>query len=130
MGGSARATKMAPYFQVAKSEGEDQLSKTPVVLVPDVDHSDMCEGFPVPGDLPSALKDPKAAIQSLAEPTAAFMKQQILNDKSAAASIKEHLKFTEGVMDPINTALTMERQWCHDLQKSVAGPLASKIKSM
>jgi len=58
------------------------------------------------------------------------MKQQILNDQPAAASMKEHLKFTEGVMDPINKALTMERQWCQDLQKSVAGPFASKIKSI
>merc|ERR1712167_122932 len=62
--GSARATKMAPYFQVAKTEGDDQLSKSPVVLIPDVDHSDMCEGFPVPGDLPSALKNPQAAIKA------------------------------------------------------------------
>jgi hypothetical protein len=128
--GSARLTKMAPYYQWAETTGQGQLARTPVVLVPDVDHSDMCEGFPVGGDLPSAT-DAGSAVKALAEPTAAFMVEQILKDAEAASSMDGYLKSTKAVMDPINEALALERgPWCEELQREVAGPLASKIGSL
>lgn len=126
--GSARLTKMAPYYQWAEHAGEEQLARTPVVLVPDVDHSDMCEGFPVGGDLPSAT-DADSAVKALAAPTADFMAEQILQD--GKSSMAAYLKSTKAVMDPINEALALERgPWCEELQKLVAGPLASKIGSL
>merc|ERR1712093_412917 len=89
--GSARLTKMAPYYQWAEKSGQEQLARTPVVLVPDVDHSDMCEGFPVGGDLPSA-SDADSAVKALAEPTAAFMAAQILKDAKAASSMDGYVE--------------------------------------
>lgn len=127
--GSARPFKMAPYFAAANAAGEDTLHRSPVVVIKDIDHSDMCEGFHVEGDLPSATT-PEKAVDAIADLSATFMASQILKDKDSKRKMDEHLSFTREYMKPVNEALSLDShssKWCETMQNVLAGPYASKI---
>jgi len=126
--GSARTTKMAPFFRAAEEAGEDEMLRTPVIVLKDLDHSDMCEGFNVEGDLPSDTTPEKATI-ALAKATSSFMKYHILQDESAAKELRKSIKFTKKLMDPINAALDLEKGgWCEKVMTMVmANGLESKV---
>jgi len=127
--GSARPFKMAPYFAAAEAAGAATLHRSPVVVIKDIDHSDMCEGFHVEGDLPSATT-PEKAVDAIADLSATFMASQILKDVESKGKMEKHLSFTREYMKPVNEALKLDShsaQWCETLQDLLAGPYASKI---
>merc|ERR1711959_613001 len=94
--------------------------------IPDIDHSDMCEGFAVEGDLPSDT-DPETATIALAKATSSFMKHHILQDKSAAKDLRSYIAFTKTLMDPINAALDLEKgPWCENVMTTI---MAHRLES-
>jgi len=127
--GSARPMKMAPYFAAVDAAGEEALKHSPVVVVKDIDHSDMCEGFHVEGDLPSAL-DAAKAIDSIADLSATFMMSQIVKDQMSQVKMNQHIEFTRDYMKPMNAALAFDSHsasWCEQMQHKLAEPFANQI---
>jgi len=127
--GSARLTKLAQYWTAAIRKTPNDPAQTPVVVLQNVDHSDMCETFHVPGDLPSA-SPPDVATGKIVEAAAAFMSRIITNDEVAIKSMVEHDKFTGEFMKPLSEALAQEKDggWCTKAQLYIAGDYASKVK--
>jgi len=126
--GSARPMKMAPYFAVADAAGPEQLLRTPIVVVKGIDHSDMCEGFPVEGDLHSSLS-PEEATDAIASLTSDFMISQIF-PAEAEGRMRPYLDFTREYMAPMNAALDLDLYsagWCEKLQLMLAGPFADRV---
>eukprot|EP01065_Artemidia_motanka_P006230 TRINITY_DN1304_c4_g1_i2.p1 TRINITY_DN1304_c4_g1~~TRINITY_DN1304_c4_g1_i2.p1 ORF type:complete len:479 (+),score=100.64 TRINITY_DN1304_c4_g1_i2:64-1500(+) len=123
--GSARSTKMAPYFAAAAASAT---LRTPVIVLPDIDHSDFCKGFNVSGDLPSATT-PANAVGEIADAAAQFMLRTITGDVAAAAALSKRVDFTSTIMRPVNAALELETEagWCVAVQKRIAGEYASNI---
>lgn len=121
--GSARSTKMAPYFKAAKDAGDAQFLRTLTVVVPDVDHSDFCEGFNVTGDLPSGTSA-GAAVSAIAEATAEYMKATILQDAAAQKSLMQRAAFSATLFDPVNEALALEKGagWCEMVVRGQVAP--------
>jgi len=127
--GSARPMKMAPYFAAAETAGEEALRRTPVVVVKDIDHSDMCEGFHVEGDLPSALPA-ESAVDSIAALMATYMRSQISRDEMSQLEMDGHVRFTREYMKPMNAALALDShnaEWCVQMQEQLAAPFAGKV---
>lgn len=127
--GSARLTKLAPYWAAGVRKTPNDPAQTPVVVLQNVDHSDMCETFQVPGDLPSA-SPPDIATAKIVAAAAAFMSRIITQDEEDIKSMVEHDKFTETFMKPLNEALAQEQKgdWCAKAQLYIAGDYASKVK--
>jgi hypothetical protein len=127
--GSARITKMAPYWSAANEKGSAQMFRTPVIVLPDVDHSDMCQGFNVPGDLPSA-SPALEAIDRITMATASFMLAHILQDSTSVALMESHIAFSRPLMEPIVEALALDlrsAKWCAKMQLELAGSLAANV---
>jgi len=127
--GSARISKLAPYWSAANAKGAAQMERTPVIVLPDVDHSDMCHGFHVPGDLPSASSASKA-ISTITGATKDFMLSHILQDAAAKTSMQAHLDFTKPIMESFEQALSLDlrsAKWCEEVAKTLAGPFADKV---
>lgn len=127
--GSARLTKLSPYWAAGVRETANDPARSPVVVLQNVDHSDMCETFKVPGDLPSA-SPPDVATAKIAAASAAFMSRIITGNDEDIKTMVEHDKFTEQFMKPLNEALAQEQKgdWCTKAQLYIAGTYASKVK--
>merc|ERR1719359_2017050 len=81
--GTVRATNMAPFYAAAASSAA-QLARTPVVLLPGIDHSDFDAHQPdVSGDLPSA-SPPAAASAEIAGAVAEFFRQRVVGAAPSA----------------------------------------------
>jgi len=127
--GAARVTKMAPFFRASEEAGEQAMLRCPVIMIPDIDHSDMCSGFEVEGDLPSDT-DPETAIIALAKATSSFMEYHVLQDEAASRDLRSQIAFTKTYMDPINAALDLETgSWCEEVMTTiVADDLSGQIR--
>mmetsp|Transcript_2949 Transcript_2949/g.6703 ORF Transcript_2949/g.6703 Transcript_2949/m.6703 type:complete len:482 (-) Transcript_2949:173-1618(-) len=120
--GSARLTKMQPYYQAAVDA--HSLQHKPVVVLPDLDHSDFCEGFKVPGDLPSAVK-PEDAQKAIVAAAAAFIRNSTSADQQFWA---DTFQLTASVMKPIAEGFAYEQEgWCAEAVTTVVEELAPKV---
>lgn len=121
--GSARVTKMAPYYKAAREAGDAQFLRTPVVVIPDNDHSDFCEGFNVTGDLPSA-NTATAAVSAIAQVTAEFMKATVAKDAASQKALMQKADFSATLFDPVNEALSLEKtgMWCEQVVRTQVAP--------
>jgi hypothetical protein len=127
--GSARIGKMAPYWSAANAKGKAQMLRTPFIVLPDIDHSDMCQGFPVPGDLPSGSL-PTKALDTLTKATGSFIASHMLKNAEATREMQSHIDFTEPIMQPMQDALDLDlrsAKWCAQMQTKLAGRFAGNI---
>jgi len=143
-GGGAKPSRMTLWwnqFQAfATAQGmQKAVEQKPVIIVPGMDHSDFCPGFPVPGDLPSELSQ-DASLALIGSHAAAFL--SLHSDQSAAvvqkatALLTASIGVTQAMLDPIIQALNMEvdggeglvgvitanhSKWCEEAQKIMVG---------
>lgn len=90
-----------------------------VIVLPDIDHSDMCPGFEVQGDLPTAVAG-GSGYRRVARASAAFMKYHISQDKVSEDKLRFNLDFTKNLLDPVNAALALEEgAWCEQVAAAV-----------
>lgn len=126
--GSSRPMKLAPYFKVADAAGPEQLLRTPIVVIKDIDHSDMCESFHVEGDLPSATTADEAT-DRIADLTSDFMLSQLFPE-TASERMEPWLSFTREYMAPMIAALDLDLYkagWCEQVQMQLAGSLSEMV---
>jgi hypothetical protein len=137
-GGLARPAKLALWARQSREEGEKSAKASwtkPVIVLPDIDHSDFCPGFAVPGDLPSASTR-EAALASIGKAVAAFLTVQVGSDgvDEAKQTLQELSTQSDEIMGPVLKALDMETlggnglftpgassQWCARAQQKMAG---------
>merc|ERR1712176_616491 len=113
----------------ANEGGSVQMLRTPFIVLPDVDHSDMCQGFNVPGDLPSASL-PTKATETLTKATASFIRLHMMNDTVAATEMQLHIEFTRPMMEPFVAGLNLDlrsAKWCSQMQLMLAGKFSGNI---
>jgi hypothetical protein len=133
-GGLARPAKLALWARQWREETQSSWAK-PVIVLQDIDHSDFCPGFAVPGDLPSASTR-EAALDAIGKAVAAFLVLQVGSDgvEEAKATFEELLELSNEVMDPVLKALDLETvggnglfapgassPWCSRAQQMIAG---------
>jgi len=116
-GGPSRPSRNSHWFRqfLALQEAGDAdevLARKPMLVFPDINHSDFCPGFFVRRDLPSST-DPETATKIIAESVGAFLTlnagQQPAADRTRALeTMKKALEFTHEIMDPMLVALELE----------------------
>jgi hypothetical protein len=137
-GGLARPSKLALWARQARDDVAKELKDAwtkPVIVLPDIDHSDFCPGFAVPGDLPSASTR-EAALDSIGEAVAAFLTVQVGSNgvDEARATLQKLSALSDEIMDPVLKALDLETvggtglfkpgaasPWCARAQQKMAG---------
>jgi len=111
-GGLARPGKTAVWWRqhldLQQAKGEQYaLANKPVMVLPQLNHSDFCPGFDVPGDLMAEV-DQATATKEISQIVAAFLHGQ-MGDSSDADVIKEKVAWTRNFLAPYLQAQEMER---------------------
>lgn len=128
-GGMACPGKMSLWYrqhlELAESEGEDAaLASRPVVILPEIDHSDFCPGFNVSGDLPSEV-DYDTAMERVGGAISSFINLQTEQSQEvvdlAMATLRSDLAFTSELLDGYLKAADLEKDgWCETAQRAIA----------
>jgi len=106
---AANATVKAPYT----SKEQWQMGEKPVMILPGLDHSSFCPGFPVPGDVFPADATQEEAMARIGAATAAFL---TLHDGVSGTSLRgdayttlmKNVAWTRQLLAPLREAYTWE----------------------
>ena len=144
-GGLARPGKISTWWrqflQIRNSSGDLAIRSKPVVVLPQLNHSNFCPGFNVPGDLMAEV--PQAEASSLiADTVAAFLllhtssksTRQSQSQHNALKLLESQVQWTQQLMtpylkaqawerDPMNHSVSLEgtSPFCALAQRSLAG---------
>jgi hypothetical protein len=130
-GGLARPGKTSIWWrQFLALEEKDSVSALvdkPVIILPHLNHSDFCPGFPVPGDLMAEVTQAEAT-DTIGQFVSAFLANQILanpNPKDVAL-LKSGIEWTRGLLAPylVAEAYTVNRS------QTTLGEGSSKLCAM
>ncbi|CAE8601350.1 unnamed protein product [Polarella glacialis] len=117
-GGLARPGKTSVWWrqhlELMSSKGEGYaLANKPVIVLPELNHTNFCPGFDVPGDLPAEV-DQATATGLIGQSVAAFLVLQMNTSSTAekaaaAALLSEQVAWTKQLLTPYLKAQDLER---------------------
>ncbi|CAK9114120.1 Hypothetical protein (Fragment) [Durusdinium trenchii] len=137
-GGLARPGKISTWwrqFLTLRSSGDPVRSK-PVIVLPQLNHSNFCPGFDVPGDLMAEVPQEEAT-SVIASSVSAFL---VLHDSKTSSQIaqralellQQQVEWTEKLMTPYLKAQSWERNENHSVSSEGSSPfcaLAQRVLS-
>lgn len=130
-GGQARPGKTSIWWrQFLALEGNNSTSallKKPVIILPHLNHSDFCPGFPVPGDLMAEVTQ-AVATDTIGQFVSAFLANQILAnpDPLHVALLKGGVEWTREFLAPYLAA----ESYTVDRSQTALGEGSSKLCAM
>lgn len=115
-GGLARPGKTSIWwrqFLALNKSSATAIRDKPVIILPQLNHSDFCPGFDVPGDLPAEVSQVEATA-TIGNMVAAYLSVQMNKDSPSAEDMRAlhgAVEWTRGLMTPYVTAedMTVDR---------------------